>query len=147
MEHKIISQEKNPFLSREEFKLQISAEANPTEDAVKEAVGKDADLTVVKKLGNGFGKNEFTADVVVYDSAEEKEKVETIPKKVRKKMEEEKKAAEEAAAKKAEEEKKAAEEAAAAPAEDAPKEEAPAETPEAPAEEKTEEVKEEKKEE
>lgn len=123
METKIIKQEKNPFLEREDLVLEIKGEATPSFEEVKTAIGKDADLTVVKKITTNFGRNTFLVEAVVYDNIEAKEKIETIPQKVRKKMEAEKKAAEEAA-KKAEEEAKAAE--AEAPAEEA-KEETPAE--------------------
>jgi ribosomal protein S24E len=130
MESKIIKQEKNPFLEREEYTLEITNEVTPTFDEVKTEIGKDAELTVVKKVNTNFGRQTFLAEAVVYDNVEAKEKIETIPQKVRKKMEEEKKKAEEEAAKKAEEEKKAAEEAKAAEAaatEETKTEEAPAE--------------------
>jgi len=125
MESKIIKQEKNPFLEREEFTLQITNETTPTFDEVKSELGKDATLTVVKKINTNFGRKTFLIEAVVYENAEAKKKIETIPQKVRKKIESEEKAAAEAAkkaeaeAKKAEEEAKVAEEAAKeAPAED-----------------------------
>jgi ribosomal protein S24E len=96
MEMEIVKQEKNLFLEREEFVLNISNETSPTFDEVKAELKSDAELTVVKKIHTGFGKQKFVADVVVYDNAEVKAKVETVPQKVRKKMEAEKKAAEEA---------------------------------------------------
>ncbi|MDH3352908.1 MAG: hypothetical protein OEL87_00485 [Nanoarchaeota archaeon] len=134
METKIIKQEKNPFLEREDLVLEIKGEATPSFEEVKTAIGKDADLTVVKKITTNFGRNTFLVEAVVYDNIEAKEKIETIPQKVRKKMEAEKKAAEEAA-KKAEEEAKAAEEAA-----KKAEEEAKAAEAEAPAEEAKEET-------
>jgi ribosomal protein S24E len=129
MESNIISQKKNPFLSRDEIVIEFKSETNPTYDEVKKAVGKDEGLIVVNRINANFGKHSFNANVFVYDSVEAKEKVETVPQKVRKKLEAEKKTAEETAkkaeeeAKKAEEEaKKAEEEAKAAPAESAPAE-------------------------
>ena len=137
MNTKIIKQEKNPFLDREELVLEITNDATPSLDEVKAEIGKDAELTVVKKINTNFGKQTFMVEAVVYDNAEAKEKIETIPQKVRKKMEAEKKVAEEVAKKAEEEKKKAEEEAKVAeeekkteaevPAEEAPKEEAPAE--------------------
>jgi ribosomal protein S24E len=124
METKIISEEKNPFMDREEIVLEISADVTPTFDEVKKAVGKDESLTVVKKVHTNFGRHTFVSEVFVYGSAESKNKIEVIPKKIRTKMAEDQKAA--AEAKKAE---------AAAPAE----EPAPATAEEAPAEEKKEE--------
>jgi ribosomal protein S24E len=124
MEMQIIKQEKNPFLEREEFILEIKNEVAPSFEEVKAELKKDADLTVVKKVNTNFGRQTFVVEAVVYDSAESKNKVETIPQKVRRKMEADKKAADEAA-KKAEAEAKTAE---AAPAEEpAPEAEAPVE--------------------
>lgn len=115
MKTKIIKQERNPFLEREELVLEITKDATPTYDEVIGAVGKENDLTVVKKVHSNFGRQTFLADVVVYDNKEAKDKVEVIPQKVRKKMEADRKAAEEEAKKKvaAEAEAKKAEEEAA----------------------------------
>ncbi len=150
MKTKIIKQEKNPFLEREEFTIEVTAESAPSAADVMSELGKDETLTVIKKINTNFGRQTFLTEVVVYDNLEAKEKIETIPQKVRKKMAAEKKAAEETAkkeveaAKKAEEEAKAAEEAAKkaeaeTPAEETPAEETPAE--ETPAEETKEEEK------
>jgi len=109
MKSKIIKQEKNPFLEREDLILEIESEATPSFDEVKTEIGKDANLIVVKKINTNFGRQVFLVEAVVYDSIEAKEKIETIPQKVRKKMEAEKKAEEEAK-RKAEEEAKKAEE-------------------------------------
>ena len=128
MESKIISQEKNPFMQREEIKLEIKSESAPSFEEVKKAVGKDENLIVVKRVNSNFGTSVFTADVVVYDSVEAKKSVEMVPQKVRKKLAEEAKQKADAEAKaKAEEAKKAEAEKAAAPVEEA--------TPEAPTEE------------
>ena len=139
MKTEITKQEKNPFLQREELIVKITADSAPSSEEVIKALGKDEALTVIKKINTNFGRQEFMTEVVVYDNAEAREKVETIPQKVRKKMAKEKKEAEEKAKKEAEAAKKAEEEAKAA-AEEAAKAEA-----EKPAEEKTEEVKEEEK--
>ena len=154
METKIISQEKNPFLERKEMVLEIKNETTPSFDEVKTEIGKDAELIVVKKVNTNFGRQVFMVEAVVYDSKEAKDKVETVPQKIRKKIAEEAKEATEDAkkaeaeakkatedAKKAEEEAKAAE--AETPAEEAtPEAEAPSDEPtveetkeEAPAEE------------
>jgi ribosomal protein S24E len=140
MELKIIKQEKNPFLKREELTLEITSQAAPSHTEVISKLGKDEALTVVKKINTNFGRQTFLTEVVVYDNIEAREEVETIPQKIKKKMEAEKKAEVEAAKKKADEEAaaaKAAEEEAKAEAEK------PAEEPKE--EEKTEEVKEEEK--
>ena len=125
MKLEIIKQEKNPFLQREEFEIKITSESAPSATEVISELGKDETLTVVKKINTNFGRQSFLTKLVVYDNLEAKGKVETIPQKVRKKMEADKKAAEEEAKKKAaaevEEAKKAEEEAKAAA--EAPKEE------------------------
>jgi len=113
MEFKIINQKKNPFLNREELVMELVSNSTPSKDSVVEAIGKDKELVVVKKISSGFGTNKFGAEAFVYDSKKDREKVETIPKKVKKKMEEERKKAEEAAKKEAEAKAKAEAEAAA----------------------------------
>ena len=105
---KIIKQEKNPFLSREEIILEINSETAPKIEDVKNAIGKDENLTIVKRINSNFGKHVFTAEVLVYENQEAKDKIEVIPQKIRKKLAAEKKAEEEAKAK-AEEEAKTGE--------------------------------------
>jgi ribosomal protein S24E len=136
MDTTIVQQTKNPFLMREEILMGIDTAVTPSLDAIREVVGKDADTVVVRKVHANFGKQKFLAEIMVYDSKEAKEKVETIPKKIRKKMEEERKAAEEAARKAAKEEaeKKAAEEAAAKEAAEKPVEEVKEESDDKPVE-------------
>ena len=107
---KIIKQEKNPFLSREEIILEINSETAPKIEDVKNAIGKDENLTIVKRINSNFGKHVFTAEVLVYENQEAKDKIEVIPQKIRKKLAAEKKAEEEAKAKAEEEAKAKAEE-------------------------------------
>lgn len=114
MESKIIKEKKNPFLNRTEFVIELTNNTTPTYNEIKEKLGKNSELTVVKRINTNFGKKSFVAEVVVYDSANDKEKVEVIPKKIKKKMEAEKKKAEEEARKAEEAAKKAEEEAKAA---------------------------------
>ncbi|MCK4649674.1 hypothetical protein KAT36_00430 [Candidatus Pacearchaeota archaeon] len=108
MKIKIIKQEKNPFLQREELVVEISSEATPNSSEVISALGKDETLTIIKKINTNFGRQKFLTEVVVYDSLEAREKIETIPQKVRKKLEAEKKTAKEETKKKAAEEAEAA---------------------------------------
>ncbi|MFA5060880.1 MAG: hypothetical protein WC494_01015 [Candidatus Pacearchaeota archaeon] len=107
MESKILSQKKNPFLKREEIVVQITDDVTPSKEKVVELIGKEKDTTIVRKISAGFGNNLFVAEVLVYDSKDLRDKIEIIPKKVKKKMEEERRAREaEEAKKKAEEEAK-----------------------------------------
>jgi ribosomal protein S24E len=116
METKIIKQESNPFLEREEFLIEIISHSTPTKESIVEDLGKSPELTIVRKIHTNFGRQSLLADVVVYSSVEAKEKYTVIPKKVRIKMEAEKKE-KMAAEKKAAEEARKAEEAAKAAAE------------------------------
>ena len=115
---KIISKTKNPFLDREELVIEIMGDVPPSNEEVKKITGKDADTVVVNTIRTAFGKQTFVADVFIYNSIESKEKIQTIPQKVRKKM-----AEEQAAAKKAAEEKAAAENSVEETAESEPTEE------------------------
>lgn len=81
VESKIIKQEKNPLLGREEYMIEITSNTNPSFDDVKKIVGKDENLTIVKGIKGNFGRNIFTAEVYVYDSLEQKKKVEKDKKK------------------------------------------------------------------
>ena len=140
MNTEIVNQIKNPFLEREEYTLKITNNVAPSSEEVKTELKKDANLTVVKKVNTNFGRQTFIVEAVVYDNAEAKNKVETIPQKVRKKMAADAKAAAEAEAKAAAEAKKVEEEAKTAEVEAKKTEaEAPAEAPaeEAPATEET----------
>lgn len=134
----ILKQEKNPFMHREELVMKVRSENNPTKQEVLDLAKKNSELSVVTKIEGKFGTQEFEVEILTYESAEAKSQFETIPRKVKKKMEEDAKKAAEEAKKKAEEEAKAKEEAEKAAAE-APKEEASVE--EQQKEEKTEETK------
>jgi ribosomal protein S24E len=128
MKFDIKKQVKTPFFSREEFHIEITADNNPTREEVIAFLKKDPEVCVVKEIQGNFGRNVFEAIVFVYDSVEAKEKTEYIPRKMKKKFEEEKKKAEEIKAKE-EEKKKAEEEAKAKEAEEASKEEVKSEEP------------------
>lgn len=109
MESKILRQEKNPYLKREEYSIEIKSETNPVESEIVSFVGKAAELTTIEKINNNFGSQVFNVEVFVYDDLSAKKEVQTIAKKEKKRIEEEKKKAAEAERKKAEEEAKAAE--------------------------------------
>ncbi|MAG40136.1 hypothetical protein CMI41_04170 [Candidatus Pacearchaeota archaeon] len=121
-----IKQEKNPFLEREELIVEITEEAMPTKEGILESLGKDKDLCVIKKINSNFGRGKFVAEITVYDTPEAKSKYMTIAKKVRAKIEADRKSADEAAKK--------------AEADAAQKAEAPAAEPEVKAEEPKEEA-------
>lgn len=97
IEHKIISKTNNPYMGREEVKLVLTAEKNPTKKEVVEVLKSDEGLTVIKAIKGSFGNDKFNVEAFVYASQEVKDKAETIPRKVRKKLAEEAKKAAEAA--------------------------------------------------
>lgn len=93
MEMKIIKQQKNPFLHREEYSLQIKAPKTPSFADVKKELAKDEELTVVKKVEGNFGRDIFNVEAFVYNSKENKNKIEKISRKQRRKLAEDAKAA------------------------------------------------------
>ena len=99
MEMQTLNSHRNLFLNREEIVLEIISNTSPSFDDVKKAVGKDENLTVVKKISSNFGRKKFIAEVFVYGSKESKDRIETLPRKERDKIKEEKKVAAEAARK------------------------------------------------
>ena len=138
---KITIQEKkeNPLLSRIEFKGNIEfdditpSNVKLTELLVKETK-KDINLIVIKSIYTNFGRKVADFEAIVYDNKEAKDKIEMLTKHIKKKMEEDRKKAEDAKAAEVEAKKKAEEEAKAAKEAEKTKEE-PAEKP---AEEKAE---------
>lgn len=97
MESKTIKEFKNLSLNRTEYILEIKFEKNPSKADIVALLKSDAELTVVRKIVGSFGKDTFIVDAVVYNTAADKTRIETIPRKVRKKaVAEAKKAAEEA---------------------------------------------------
>jgi ribosomal protein S24E len=111
MKTKIISQEKNPLLQREEFIMEIESNSIPSKEQIITDLGKKKELTIVNKVITYFGRKSFIADIVVYDNEKAKKDNHVIPKKIKKKMKEEEKAKADAEKKKkAQEAKKAQEE-------------------------------------
>ncbi len=109
MKSKIIEQIENPFLERDEFLFEIINETLPTKKEIIAELGKDPELTVIQKINNNFGKNSFSIKIYVYKSKESKEKYTIIPKKVRLKLAEEKRALEAELKKKKQQEKESKE--------------------------------------
>ena len=136
---KITIQEKkeNPLLNRIEVKGIIEFDdITPSNVKLAEVLTKetkkDINLIVVKSIYTNFGLKLADFEAIIYDNAESRDKVEMLTKHIKKKMEEDRKSAEEAKAAEVETKKKASEEAKAA-------KEAEAAAKETPVEEKTEE--------
>jgi len=95
MNHKIISQIKNPILQREEFLISIDSEKNPTKKEIVEILKSDECATIVRRIVGSFGKGSFDVEAVVYVSKEAKDNIEVIARKIKKKLAEEAKKASE----------------------------------------------------
>ena len=85
MESKIITQKKNLSLNRTEYILHIKSEKNPSKQDIAALLKGDVELTIIKKISGSFGKDTFTVNAIIYNTLADKVKVETIPRKVRKK--------------------------------------------------------------
>jgi ribosomal protein S24E len=84
---KVIREINNDLLKRREVVLENEYESNPGVSGVLKDIAThfkaDENTIVVRKVGSSFGSGEFVIDAFVYDSAEQKEKIE--PKKKEKK--------------------------------------------------------------
>jgi ribosomal protein S24E len=85
MESKTIKENKNLSLNRTEYILDVKSEKNPSKQDIIALLKSDAELTVVRQIDGSFGKDTFMIDAIVYNTPADKLRVETIPRKVRKK--------------------------------------------------------------
>jgi ribosomal protein S24E len=85
----LIKDFRNDLLKRRELKLVVNADKNPGfAEAMKMIVEKfkaKEDATVVREVKSKFGRDTFLIDAFIYDSSEQKQKIE--PKKRVKKKE------------------------------------------------------------
>jgi ribosomal protein S24E len=83
----VVKEFENDLLKRKEVVVTLESESNPGfERSVKEVAGHfkvDESEVVVRRVGSSFGNDEFVVEAFVYDSAEQKDKIE--PKKKEKK--------------------------------------------------------------
>lgn len=87
-----INEHDNPLLKRKEVTLQVNSESAPTFEDIKQHLAKnseDNEKIVVKRVNTTFGTNQSTAEVFIYATKQDKDRIETIPRKVREKMEKE----------------------------------------------------------
>ncbi len=82
----IVKQEKNVFLQRREFLINIEKQGNPTEKEIIDKLGEKEELSIVKTINSSFGNNKFQADVFVYDSLEARKEIEKLGKKQKEKL-------------------------------------------------------------
>lgn len=75
-----LNEKSNVLLKRKEILFAVEAGANPGFDKVRKLAAEDMktgeDLVVIKSLKNNFGTNRFVVEAFVYDSKEQKEKIE-----------------------------------------------------------------------
>ncbi len=99
MELKIIDKKDNLLFNRKEIEASVGAEVTPRRQEIKELISEKLSIPpeVIKLKGihGKFGSKNFTIKANVYNSIEDKEKIEP---KSKKEKEEEKKAAEQATA-------------------------------------------------
>lgn len=81
----VIHDFKNDLLKRREVKMVVEAESNPGfADAMKVIAEKFKSVEDVIKVNNvksKFGRNTFLVDSFIYDSLEDRERIEPKPKK------------------------------------------------------------------
>lgn len=89
MKCEIIKRENNPLLKREEMVVSVENKICPKKEELINCLNLDPTISVVKKIFSSFGSNKFEAEIFVYKTKEDKEKIEKTPRKVRKKILEE----------------------------------------------------------
>jgi len=76
----IITNFYNPLLKRKEINASIEAESNPGFEKTKKEIAlhfkANDDVVVIKKVEGNFGRSSFLIDAFVYDSLEDKNKIE-----------------------------------------------------------------------
>ena len=104
----IINKKENPLFKRKEVEVGIYAKVTPSNNEIEKLISEKFKVQEksikVKKISSKFGSNNFVVSANIYDSSEDKDKIEQKSKKEKKAIEEaRKKAEEEAVAKKTEE--------------------------------------------
>ncbi|MBU0907833.1 MAG: hypothetical protein KKE05_06780 [Nanoarchaeota archaeon] len=83
----IITESKNSLLNRTEVKVKLSSESNPGLEKSKQTLADKfktkVENVVINKIASKFGTNEFILEASVYNTLEDKERIE--PKKKEKK--------------------------------------------------------------
>jgi ribosomal protein S24E len=90
---KVLTERENHLFNRKEVKLQVHSQSSPSYKEVEEFCAKhfntSEDAVKIKTLKGKFGSKEFVANVNIYKSKHEKDKIE---RKTKKEIEAEKKA-------------------------------------------------------
>lgn len=85
----ILKDSKNPLLNRHEVQLVVKAPVSPRTSEAQEFIAKEfsgvADNVEILKIKGNFGSDKFTITAHIYNSKEEKDKIENKAKKEKKK--------------------------------------------------------------
>lgn len=88
MELKIIEEKQNPLFNRKEISAEISADVTPNKQEVKKLIAEKLkthpETIIIKNILGKFGSKEFTINAHIYNSVEDKEKIEPNKKKDKK---------------------------------------------------------------
>lgn len=84
MNSEILNERKNDLFGRKEVEVSVEVNSTPThEDAQKiitEKLSTPLENVTIKKIENRFGSNNFLVKAFIYDSEEQKNKIEPKPK-------------------------------------------------------------------
>ncbi len=80
MNSKILNERKNALFGRNEIEISLETETSPSHEEVQKLVSEKISSPIenfaIKKIENRFGSNNFKVKVFVYDSEEQKNKIE-----------------------------------------------------------------------
>jgi len=80
----IVNDFKNDLLKRREVEVVVKADSNPGFENVAKEIAKkfksSEDTIAVRNVKSKFGRNTFLIDASIYESVEDKEKIEPKPK-------------------------------------------------------------------
>ncbi|MFA6022640.1 MAG: hypothetical protein WC781_00975 [Candidatus Pacearchaeota archaeon] len=97
----ILQTKKNNLLHREEIVASLESEITPSKTQVTQMISdqlkKPVENIVIEKIESNFGTKNVRVNAKVYNDVQSKEKFETVTRKAKKKIAEEKKKAAEAA--------------------------------------------------
>jgi len=86
---KTVKEFKNNLMKRREVVLDCEYDSNPGKEKVSQDVASQfkssPECVVVRKIGSSFGTNSFVIDSFVYDSVEDKDRIERKKKEKKKK--------------------------------------------------------------
>lgn len=84
----ILNETQNNLLKRKEVNLKLNSASNPGFEESKKSVAEkfkaELDNIAVKRVINNFGTNEFFIEAFIYESLQDKERVEPKPKQKKK---------------------------------------------------------------